>query len=216
MSRAPSSSRPWLASEAGGGARKFAPATLRNRVAIAEVLRDWLPSEGLALELASGSGEHAAYFADRFPELMWQPSDYEAPALASIEAWATTVGLMNILPPLLIDATNDEWPIERADAVICINMCHIAPWAATEGAVHGAARLLQQGNSLIFYGPFVQRDVETAQSNVDFDAVLRARNSEWGLRSVENVIEVARHSHFELGRIVQMPANNLVVTFRRL
>lgn len=209
-----STPEPWVASQAGPEVRKHAPATQRNRDAIAAVLRDVLPDQGLVLELASGSGEHAIHFASVFPRSTWQPSDADAAALASIEAWRTDTGLTNVLPPLRIDAEAAAWPIGHADAVLCINMIHISPWAATEGLLAGARRVLERGSPLYLYGPFLQANVPLAPSNAAFDASLRERNPEWGLRQVEDVIALAREHGFILDRIVPMPANNLSVVLR--
>ncbi|TWF54903.1 DUF938 domain-containing protein [Neorhizobium alkalisoli] len=203
--------KPWLASEAEGGSRKFAPAVERNRDVIASVLSDILPKQGLVLELASGSGEHAVHFAKRFPQLQWQPSDADPHALASIEAWREHEGLSNIRKPIAIDASAPAWPIDRADAVLCINMIHISPWSATEGLIEGARRLLTPGQPLCLYGPFLQAGVETASSNLAFDQSLKARNPEWGLRAVEDVIALAHRHGFGHEKIVSMPANNLFV-----
>jgi hypothetical protein len=194
--------------------RLHAPATQRNRDAIASVLRDVLPPEGLVLELASGSGEHAMHFASLFARLTWQPSDPDADALASIAAWRSQAGLANLLPPLRIDASAPDWRIEKADAVLCINMIHISPWAATQGLMAGAQRLLKPGQPLFLYGPFTQNEVRTAPSNAAFDASLRERNPAWGLRAVEDVIALARQHGFDLDQRVAMPANNLSVVFR--
>jgi len=209
----PSPAAPWLASEAGGEARKHAPATQRNRDVIASVLRDRLPRSGLVLELASGSGEHAIHFASLFPQLTWQPSDPDPQALASIESWRNHAGLANVLPPLQIDATSPEWPVKAADAVLCINMIHISPWSATQGLIAGAQRLLKSGKPLYLYGPFYQAGVAAAPSNAAFDASLRQQNPDWGLRAVEDVIALARHHGFGRHQIVGMPANNLSVIF---
>lgn len=202
---------PWIVAEDQGEVRKHAPATLRNRGAIAEVLRGLLPPAGLVLEIASGSGEHVAYFAEEFPALDWQPSDPDATALASIAAWSA--GLRNVRLPLMIDAAADVWPVAAADALLCINMVHIAPWAATLGLLAGARRLLAPGGPLILYGPFLQSDVPTAPSNAAFDASLRARDPAWGLRALEEVAAAARD--FTLEQVIAMPANNLVVVLRR-
>lgn len=207
--------QPWIAAQDGGhDIRKYAPATRRNRDAIAAVLRDVLPDRGLVLELASGSGEHAIHFASVFPGLTWQPSDADEAALASIEAWRAEAGLANVLPPLHIDATAVEWPIGAADALLCINMIHISPWAATGGLLAGARRTLKPGSPLYLYGPFLQADVPLAPSNAAFDASLRERNPEWGLRQVEDVIALAQEHGFTFDRIVSMPANNLSVVLR--
>ena len=195
--------------------RREAPAAARNREPIAEVLAEELPSAGLVLEVASGTGEHAMHFARRFPQLDWQPSDPDPAAIESIDAWREHAALENMLAPLELDATADDWPIEAADAVVCINMAHISPVAASEGVLRHAARLLPPGAPLIFYGPFIEDGVETAASNLAFDASLKARDREWGLRAVDWLDERAQAHRFELTRRVAMPANNLTLVFRR-
>ena len=195
-------------------AARTAPAVARNREPILAVLRDWLPASGLVLEIAAGSGEHALYFAEAFPDLTWQPTDPDEAALDSIEAWRATGALPNLRPALQLDAADPEsWPVERAEAVVCINMIHIAPWAAAEGLVAGAAKVLPVGGPLIVYGPFIEAGVETAPSNLAFDADLRARNRAWGLRRLDDI--AAMTTAFELAEVRRMPANNLTVLFRR-
>ena len=206
---------PWIAAEAGTEDRRHAPATLRNRDTILAVLREVLPAEGLVLEIASGSGEHAAWFAGQFRRLIWQPSDPDEAALRSIASWSAEAGRLNLRPPVRIDAAAADWPVDAADAILCINMIHISPWAATEGLFAGAARLLPTGAPLYIYGPFVQADVPTAPSNLAFDESLRARDPAWGLRAVEDVSTLAAGHGFVLGRIVPMPANNLSLVYRR-
>ena len=195
--------------------KRHAPATLRNREAIVAVLADELPPSGRVLEIASGSGEHVVHFAARFPDLAWQPSDPDHVALASIAAWIAEEGLDNVRPPLLLDASAAEWPVDSADAVLCINMVHISPWAATVGLMAGAARLLRAELPLILYGPFLEDDVPTAPSNAEFDASLRARDAAWGLRSTMDVTAAAAASGLRLARRVAMPANNLILVYRR-
>ena len=202
---------PVLRSEAGEDARKHAPATQRNRDVIASVLINVLPRDGLVLELASGSGEHAVHFASLFPGLTWQPSDPDPRALASIEAWRSRAGLPNLLQPLRIDAAAPEWPIKAADALVCINMTHISPWSATEGLIAGAQRLLKPGQLLYLYGPFKRAGMAVAPSNAAFDASLRERNPAWGLRVAEDVIALARRHGFGRYETVDMPANNLSI-----
>ncbi|MDO8978001.1 MAG: DUF938 domain-containing protein [Afipia sp.] len=192
------------------------PATLRNRDAILAVLRGVLPTSGLVLEIASGSGEHIVHFAQAFPGLTFQPSDPEDVALQSIAAWTRDSGLSNVRPPVMLDALSNHWPVIAADAVLCINMIHIAPWQATEGLFHGAAKLLPGGAPLYLYGPYRRADVVTAPSNEAFDASLKARNEAWGLRDLETVAELARLVGFSAPTITEMPANNLSVVFRRL
>jgi hypothetical protein len=192
---------------------RHAPATARNREPILAVLRDFLPATGLILEIASGTGEHVSYFAERLPDLDWQPSDPDPDAIASTTAWAE--GIPNIRTPLQLDAAAPDWPISRADAMLCINMVHISPWAATQGLFAGAARVLPQGAPLYLYGPYRRADVPTTPSNEAFDASLSARNPGWGLRQLDDVIVVAERTGFRFDRLVEMPANNLSVIFRR-
>lgn len=196
-------------------ARRHAPATERNREPIAAILRDVLPATGTVLEIASGSGEHAVYFARRFPDLIWQPSDPGLSALASIRAWAEAARLPNLRPPLLLDAAAGEWPIAAARAILCINMIHISPWQATIGLMAGAARLLAPGAPLVLYGPYFQHGIATAPSNADFDADLRARDSAWGLRKLEDVLALARDHGLQHEAVHAMPANNLAVVLRK-
>jgi SAM-dependent methyltransferase len=197
------------------GVRRSAPAALRNREPIAEVLSEWLPPSGLVLEIASGTGEHAVYFAERFPALEWQPSDVHPEALTSIAAWREEVRLPNIRPPVVIDASAPDWPIDRADAVLSINMVHISPWASALGLLSGAARLLRPGAPLILYGPWLKDDISTAESNLAFDADLKLRDSEWGLRRVENFAAAADERGLALDQTRAMPANNMMLLLRR-
>jgi len=195
--------------------RRSAPHVARNAGPIAEVLRGILPARGLVLEVASGSGEHALHFARAFPQLLIQPSDPEPPALRSIEAWRAEAGLFNLLPPLALDARASEWPLAAADAILCINMVHISPWPATQGLMRGAGRLLAPGAPLYLYGAYRQAGVETAPSNLAFDESLRARNPEWGVRDLEDVVAEAEKNGLRLESVKPMPANNLSVLFRR-
>ena len=196
------------------GARRSAPAALRNREPIAEVLHDWLPKSGLVLEIASGTGEHASFFAERFPQLDWQPSDAHPDALASIRAWQTEAKLENLRAPIEIDATSADWPVARAEAVINFNMAHISPWAASLGLIAGAARILPASGPLILYGPWLKDDIQTVASNLAFDDDLKRRDPQWGLRRVED-FEAAVSSHFDLTEVRTMPANNLMLRFVR-
>jgi SAM-dependent methyltransferase len=199
--------------EAGAEVKRHAPATERNRDVIAETLARVLPAEGLVLEVASGTGEHAVHFAKRFPALTWQPSDPDPIALASINAWRADSNVPNMRPAMLLDASAD-WPIAQADAVVCINMTHISPWAATVGLLRNAARLLPQSAVLFIYGPYNQRDVPLADSNAAFDASLRQQNAEWGLRYVDDIAAEAHISGLHLDSVIDMPANNLSLIFR--
>jgi len=196
-------------------ARRFAPATQRNREPILAVLRRVLPAEGVLLEVASGTGEHAAFFAAALPRLIIQPSDAEAQNLASIAAWRDHAGLANLRAPLALDATAESWPVERADAVLCVNMIHIAPWEACVGLVAGAARLLLPGNPLVLYGPFRRGGRHTSPSNEAFDASLRAEDPAWGVRDVDEVDVVAAAAGLQQSELIDMPSNNLCVVLRR-
>lgn len=193
--------------------RREAPAVARNRAAILDVLRLVLPPAGLALEVASGSGEHCACFATALPALAFQPSDPSPESRASIDAWCA--GLANVRPALALDASADAWPVDRADAVLCINMAHIAAWAATSGLLRGAARLLPAGGKLVLYGPWIRDGVETAPSNREFDASLRARNPAWGLRRLEALAREAAALGFGAPAVTPMPANNVTLVLRR-
>lgn len=194
--------------------KHHAPATSRNREPIREVLARVLPATGEVVEIASGSGEHAVFFAGAFPALTWQPTDADATARASIAAWRAEAGLANLREPLALDAGSATWPITAADAVICINMIHISPWEATLGLLTGAARVLAAGGLLYLYGPYLV-DGETAPSNRAFDRSLRDRDPRWGVRELRDVEAAAATLHFALREIVAMPANNLSVVLRR-
>jgi len=195
--------------------RRSAPATLRNREPILDVLRPLLPETGLALEVASGTGEHVVHFARAFPLLRWQPSDPAPEARSSIASWTEANGLVNVLPPLDLDAARQTWPIARADAVLCINMIHISPWEATEGLMRGAGRVLQSGQPLYLYGPYRRAGHALAPSNAEFDADLKRRDSRWGLRALDDVAACASAQGLVLDAVVEMPANNLSVVFRK-
>jgi len=197
------------------GVRRSAPAVARNREPIAEVLAGWLPATGTVLEIASGSGEHALYFAERFPGLQWQPSDVHPDALASIAAWRATAGLANVRAPIALDAAAPNWPLDRADAVLSINMVHISPWASALGLIEGAARLLSPGAPLILYGPWLKDDVRTAPSNLAFDVDLRHRDPQWGLRRVEEFAAAAAARGLDLVETRPMPANNFMLLLKR-
>lgn len=207
--------QPWMPGDGERAEKRHAPATVRNRDAIAAVLADWLPDTGTVLEVASGSGEHIVHFASIFPHLDWQPSDPDPAGLASIAAWRAEAGLANIAPPLALDAAVDSWPVGQADAILCINMIHISPWSATLGLFAGASRLLASGAPLILYGPYLEPGVATAESNLAFDASLRSRDPAWGLRDTSDVKAVAAGAGFVFVERHAMPANNLMLIFRR-
>ena len=201
--------------ESSRGVRRSAPAALRNREPIAEVLSEWLPPNGLVLEIASGSGEHAIHFAERFPQLDWQPSDIHPDALASIAAWRERSRLSNLHAPLKLDASAADWPIAHADVLLTINMVHISPWASALGLIDGAHRLLGPGGPLILYGPWLTKCSPVAPSNLDFDEDLKRRDSAWGLRLVEDFAAVAKDRGLDLVETRTMPANNMMLLLRR-
>jgi SAM-dependent methyltransferase len=192
-----------------------APAAERNKGPILEVLRRVLPECGLALEIASGTGQHVVHFARALPDLAWQPTERDPAMQASIAAWVGREGLANIRLPLALEVASHPWPIEGADAVLCINMIHIAPWSATTELMAGAARVLPRNGVLVLYGPYRRFGRHTADSNAAFDADLRATDPEWGVRDLESVVEVALHHGLEAGEVVPMPANNHVVVLRK-
>jgi SAM-dependent methyltransferase len=191
------------------------PSFLRNRDPILAVLARVLPEGGTVLEIASGSGEHAVYFAAALPSLLWQPTDLDPVALRSISTHRATARLPNVRPPLQLDASAHSWPVEHADAVVVINMLHISPWRAAEGLMAGAGRVLRPGSVLYLYGPYKENGIHTALSNAVFDESLRARNPEWGVRDVADLTELARAHGLSFAERVGMPANNLSLIFRR-
>ncbi len=196
-------------------ARRYAPAVARNRDYIVAILREILPPQGLVLEVASGSGEHALAFAAALPQLTWQPSDPAAAARASIAAHAAGAAMTNLRAPLDLDVTAPDWPLDRADALLCINMIHISPWQATESLLAGAARVLAPGAPLFLYGPYKRDGQHTAPSNAAFDRSLRAENPDWGVRDLEAVSAQAADQGLALDRVIEMPANNLSVIFQK-
>jgi len=196
-------------------AARFAPAAARNREPILAVLRRVLPAQGTVLEIASGTGEHAVHCAGHLPHLVWQPTDIDPDALASIAAHRGAAGLPNLRPPLALDVTAPDWSVAQAHAVVCINMIHIAPWAAAEGLMAGAGRLLAPGSTLYLYGPFKEDGRHTAPSNAAFDASLRALDPAWGVRDAGAVCDLAARHGFAFVERVAMPANNLSLVFRR-
>ena len=203
---------------AGEDRRRQAPATGRNAGPILEVLQRCLPARGRVLEVASGTGEHALRFAAALPALVFQPSDPDPVSLASIEAWRAHSGTANLLPPLRLDVERHPWPLEAAappDAILCINMIHIAPWSACLALLEGAAQWLAPGAPLVLYGPYRVGGAHTAPSNEDFDASLRARDPSWGVRELESVSSEAAARGFARESVVPMPANNFTLVFRR-
>ncbi len=198
--------------------KRHAPATVRNREPIREVLGRLLPAGGTVLEIGSGSGEHAVFFAAVFPEIVWQPSDVDPANLASIAAWAAETPRDNLRAPIALDVRRVPWHGVRSagfDAVVCINVIHIAPWQACEGLLAGAAAALRPGGALILYGPFMRGGRHTAPSNAAFDRDLKAKDSRFGVRDLADVAAQAELSGLSFEMDVAMPANNLIVVFRR-
>lgn len=197
------------------GARA-SPAAGRNAAPIRDVLKRWLPETGRVLEIAAGTGQHAVAFAAAFPGLDWIPSDPDAEARASIAAWSRAADLPNLHPPLALDVRDEAaWPTEAVMAMLCINMVHISPWKATQAMLRGAERMVVSGGVLVLYGPFLEAGVPLASSNADFDASLKARNSAWGLRDRDVVTALAREHGFQFEEREAMPANNIMLLFRR-
>ncbi|NMF85982.1 DUF938 domain-containing protein [Nodosilinea sp. P-1105] len=211
-------------------ARRYAPATERNRDPILAVLQRVLPPTGTVLEISSGTGEHAVYFAPRLAPRWWLPSDRDSEALNSIVAWRQTVPCETLQAPVHLDVCAPVWPVESGQleqgqidwlqhqpitAIVNINMVHISPWAACLGLMAGAGRLLPPQGVLYLYGPFKQNGEHTAPSNAAFDASLQAHNPQWGVRDVEAVVQVAQQQGLALQATVAMPANNLSVVFSR-
>ena len=194
--------------------KRSAPHVARNAGSIAALLREMLPSSGLVLEVASGSGEHVVHFARELPGLAFQPSDPDPAALASTAAWREEAALDNLLPPIALDAAA-TWRIDEADAILCINMIHISPWEATVGLMRGAGKVLASGGLLYLYGPYRRAGHPIGPSNAAFDESLKARDPCWGLRQLEDVEACAADHGLRLSRVVEMPANNLSVVFRR-
>ncbi|AJY09993.1 DUF938 domain-containing protein [Burkholderia dolosa] len=196
--------------------RLSAPAAERNRGPILDVLRRVLPARGTVLEIASGTGQHVVHFAHALPALRWQPSDPDAHARRSIAAWVAHAGVANVAPPLAFDVRDAQWPADGFDAIVCINMIHIAPWACAEALFAGASRVLWPGGVLFLYGPYRREGRHTAPSNDAFDRQLRSRDPSWGVRDLETVVALGLDRGIDCIEIVEMPANNLSVVFRRL
>lgn len=195
--------------------KQNAPAALRNRDPILEVLQRVMPASGRVLEIASGTGQHAIHFAEGLSGITWQPSDPDLLARESIAAWIRDADLPNVEAPVELNAMDDVWPVERADAVVCINMIHIAPWAAAQGLLRGAGRVLPRAGLLFLYGPYRVGGTHTAESNARFDASLRMRDPDWGVRDIEELEAEAAPHGLSLVETVQMPANNLSLIFRK-
>lgn len=200
---------------------QHSPAAERNRVAILQVLQQVLQPHGTALEIASGTGQHVAFFAPGLPGWTWQPTDAVADAFGSVAAWCDQAGAANVRLPVLLDVMAPQWPsqglefTERFDAIFCANMLHISPWATCAALMRGASRYLASEGVLVTYGPYLERNVATSPGNLEFDNSLRQRNQAWGIRSLEDVANEAELSGLRLSQRYAMPANNLLLVFRR-
>ena len=195
--------------------RLESPAAERNKEPILAAIRSRLPATGVVLEVASGTGQHIVYFAREVPALIWQPTDADDDLRAAAADRIRAAGLSNIRAPLRLDVLAADWPLTEADAIVCINMIHVAPWSATPGLMAGAARLLRPGSPLFLYGAYKRSGRHTVPSNEAFDASLRARNPEWGVRDLDDVERCAGQHGFALIDVAEMPANNLAVVFER-
>lgn len=195
--------------------RLHAPATARNRDVILDILKNHLPAQGTVLEFASGTGEHACHFASGLPTITWQPSDIDTNHLSSINAWRDHLSAGNVNDPIHLDATTD-WPTIDGLAAICaINLIHISPWIVCKSLIEGANHHLPSGGMLFLYGPYKRSGVHTAPSNQSFDTSLQARNSEWGVRDMETVTELAAENGFQAPIVIPMPANNFSLIFKK-
>jgi len=210
-----SDSKPWFTDKPNPADQKHAPATMRNRDAIATVLSQILPETGTVLEIASGTGEHAVYFGQKFSGLIFQPSDPDPDCCRSIAAWTTREAVENVRPPMQLDALANDWDIESPTAILCINMIHIAPWEAAIGLLNHAARLLAPGDPLYLYGPYFRDGVESAQGNLDFERSLKSRNLRWGIRDVADMDALAEKTGFKRENLIEMPANNISLIYRK-
>jgi hypothetical protein len=195
--------------------RLFSPSAERNRGPISEVLSQVLPEHGVVLEVGSGTGQHLVQFARALPNLTWQPSERDADCLKSIKAWLAVEALSNVRPPLHLDVTVLPWPIASAAALVCINMIHIAPWAATEALFQGSKSLLCSGGLLCLYGPFKRHGQHTSPSNKSFDQLLRRQDPKWGVRDLDDVSRLANEAGLDLQQTREMPSNNLTLVFAK-
>ena len=195
--------------------KRHAPATARNSGPIAERLAEELPAKGVVLEVAAGTGEHAVFLSRRFPALSWLPSDADPGALDSIKAWREEGEASNLLAPVGLDAASPDWSIPHVDAILCVNMVHISPWKASEGLFAGAGRALEAGAPLILYGPFLEEQTLIAQSNFAFDESLKSRDPQWGLRDVAALDQLSAKHGLTRSARYEMPANNLLLVWRK-
>ena len=200
--------------------KRYAPATERNREAILAVLHSHLPDQGAVLEIASGTGQHAVFFAQRLTPRYWLPTDMDATNLASIADWRQEADVANLLPPRRLDVRDPTWRIDSdlpapITAIVNINMLHISPWSCCQALFAGATEILDHGAVVMLYGPYKRDGLHTAASNAAFDDQLRSQDPEWGVRDLEAVVDVAAEQGFACQKVYEMPANNLSVLFER-
>lgn len=195
--------------------KRHSEACERNKEPILEVLKDIFPEQGIVLEIASGTGQHAVHFASNLPNIIWQPSDIDPELRKSVQAWHAEFKLQNLNTPVHLDVTSENWPIDVADAMMCANMIHIAPWEACIGLLEGAGRILPEGGILCMYGPYKVGGKHTAPSNEAFDQSLRARDASWGIRNLDDVALEARRRGLHLIKTVKMPSNNFCVIYKK-
>jgi len=196
--------------------RKFSPAVKKNQRFILETLKLVFPSKGQVLEIASGTGEHASFFAPALGDIHWQPSEYDIENLASIDAHAAMTEAHSVRPAIHLDVTMDPWPIDQVDAVFNSNMVHISPWFVTESLMKGVGQKLKSGGVMAMYGPYIRKGFPTAPSNEAFDQSLRSRNKQWGIRDLDDVIASAKANGLLFDNLVEMPANNYCVIYKKL
>ena len=208
--------KPWTIGDSTPGEQRHAPATMRNRDAIVDILRNILPDQGTVLEIASGTGEHIVYFGLKFPDLTFQPSDPDPACCQSIAAWTKREAVTNVLPPLPLDAQAKRWDLPKPAAILCINMVHISPWESSIGLFEKAADLLDSGAPLYLYGPYLRADVQTAPGNLAFERSLKSRDLRWGLRDVADMNALAERTGFARESLTEMPANNISLVYRKL
>ena len=195
--------------------RLVASSAERNKEPILKVLERVLPDTGLVLEVASGTGQHVVHFARALTRLTWQPTDMDATCRKSISAWLADAELANVLQPIDLDVRALPWRVPALDAVVCVNLIHIAPWSVAKGLFAGAGLAVRKGGLLYLYGPYFRQDRPTAPGNAAFDRSLRAQDAEWGVRNLEEVVALAESEGFSPDGVIEMPANNLSVLFRK-
>jgi SAM-dependent methyltransferase len=205
----------WRIGEDLGDGRWRAPSAERNRDPILAVLAPRLPARGLVLEIGSGTGQHTLHFARALPALAWQPTERDAAMRRSIDAWCAHAALPNVRAALALDIESPVWPVDAADAVVCINVVHVSPWSTVPALLAGCARILPRDGPLFLYGPYARDGRHTAPSNAQFDAQLRAHDPDWGVRDTDDIAAEAARAGLSVAEVIEMPANNLVLVLRK-